>query len=262
MGSEFDGGYIVPKKIIDHSDVLLSFGVGADICFEMDFLEHNKEVKLICLDGSTSPKFVLKEITKHLYDHILNFIANGIRLKFSGDFCHKIYTTLGYLGFYKDFKRVTQNRRCTYINQFISNKSEGKCISVDDLFGKSILQKSERIFVKMDIEGYEYLTLWYFRPHFERISGFVVEFHDLGLQWPHFIPMTDMLFESFDLVHIHGNNWAHNIPETSIPETLELTFVHKRYRDANVCPNTNTYPMPGLDAPCNPKYPDLKLTFE
>ena len=41
LGNEFDGGYVVSKPALDHSNHLLSFGLCTDWTFEVDYL-HRK----------------------------------------------------------------------------------------------------------------------------------------------------------------------------------------------------------------------------
>ena len=54
MGAKFDGGYVVDSKIIGTSDRLISFGLGTDWSFELDYLKYtNKDV--------------------HIYDYTINY---------------------------------------------------------------------------------------------------------------------------------------------------------------------------------------------
>ena len=46
LGVEKDGGYIVDKKIIDKSNILVSFGMADEYSFEIDFLKNEKKQSL------------------------------------------------------------------------------------------------------------------------------------------------------------------------------------------------------------------------
>ncbi|MFM7673355.1 MAG: hypothetical protein ACKO5H_02185, partial [Candidatus Fonsibacter sp.] len=45
VGKNFDGGYLIGKKSIENSDVLLTFGVGDDCSFERNFLKINPKAQ-------------------------------------------------------------------------------------------------------------------------------------------------------------------------------------------------------------------------
>jgi hypothetical protein len=44
IGNNKDGGYILPKKCVDESDLCISFGLGDNITYEEDLLNRNKKV--------------------------------------------------------------------------------------------------------------------------------------------------------------------------------------------------------------------------
>ena len=66
LGIEKDGGYIVDQKILKNSDFLISFGMADEYSFEIDFLQFNKNNKLIIYDFSISHFHYFKEIIKNL----------------------------------------------------------------------------------------------------------------------------------------------------------------------------------------------------
>ena len=66
LGIEKDGGYIVDQKIFKNSDFLISFGMADEYSFEIDFLQFNKNNKLIIYDFSISHFHYFKEIIKNL----------------------------------------------------------------------------------------------------------------------------------------------------------------------------------------------------
>ena len=68
VGREADGGYIVDKKVVASVDYLISFGMGSDWSFELDYIKINKKVKIFMYDCYVSKKPYLKEILKYLKD--------------------------------------------------------------------------------------------------------------------------------------------------------------------------------------------------
>ena len=71
----------------------------------------------------------------------------------------------------------------------------------------------------------------------------------------------DAVREQFGLVHVHGNNYRPLIPDTGVPAVLEMSFAHKALAGGPPLPSSATYPIEGLDWPCNPARPDYPLTF-
>lgn len=44
IGNNKDGGYVLPKKCVDESDLFISFGLGFNVTYETDLLNRNKKV--------------------------------------------------------------------------------------------------------------------------------------------------------------------------------------------------------------------------
>ena len=73
----------------------------------------------------------------------------------------------------------------------------------------------------MDIEGSEYRCLDDLIKYKDRISGIVIEFHDIDLH----IDKIKEFISKFDLkiVHIHINNWT-LVGKNDLPLIIEVTF--------------------------------------
>ena len=56
VGREADGGYIVDEKVVASVDYLISFGMGSDWSFELDYIKINKKVKIYMYDCYVSKK--------------------------------------------------------------------------------------------------------------------------------------------------------------------------------------------------------------
>ena len=57
LGNNFDGGYLIPKKVIKKTKTLLSFGLADDWSFERDFKKHNDECQILCFDQTVNRKY-------------------------------------------------------------------------------------------------------------------------------------------------------------------------------------------------------------
>ncbi len=50
IGCDYDGGYVIPKTMTQHTTKLISIGIGDDVAFEKELLKKNKKVKVFCFD--------------------------------------------------------------------------------------------------------------------------------------------------------------------------------------------------------------------
>ena len=111
----------------------------------------------------------------------------------------------------------------------------------------------ERRFLKMDIEGAE----WNLLPTMDltKYEQIAIEIH--GKWFKNSFEPLKHLTEHHNIVHVHGNS-CELMPmyyQTQrdmiswIPASLELTLLRKDIGDFG--PNTTTYPVEGLDYPCD-----------
>lgn len=54
LGSESDGGYVVPGELVESTGKCISFGVGGDISFEIDLHKVNRDVKVWLYDHTVA----------------------------------------------------------------------------------------------------------------------------------------------------------------------------------------------------------------
>jgi len=136
-------------------------------------------------------------------------------------------------------------------------------ISLED-WVNSAKSPSSNMLLKMDIEGAEWRVLYESTDELlARFEVVVVEFHwfeSVKDLWAFSIieSVLTRLLRYFDLVHVHGNNYARNLEIFSVflPEVMELTFLRKESGRASVGAPFKTL---GLDKPNNKDAPDIKL---
>lgn len=231
LGRDHDGGYLVDPASVTKAKSLLSFGIGTDWSFEMDFLKKN-DVPLFAYDGTIKAKVFFRRILKYL-----------LSLKFRRFFL-EIYKVASYYSFFAG-SRIHYPLNIGYDSH--------KSISL-----RSILLKENPetpVFIKMDIEGSEYRVLNDLLKCSSNVSGLVVEFHDVDL---HEEKILNFLKEfPLTLIHIHSNNCDQLVDSCGDPITLELTF--------SAFP-TEVSPQPSiphfLDQENCPRQRNLPLEFE
>lgn len=230
LGRDNDGGYLVSQSDVEGSDFLLSMGVNHDWSFEVDFVRHT-------------------DCSIHAYDASI-----GLRTLFVS--AVKAIVKLRLLAAYQRISNLAQyviffRGQRTHIRKFIGFNVKDYSLSLAEAIGQT---GSAKVFVKMDIEGWEYRTLDHLINNANMLTGAVIEFHDADL---HLNRIMEFI-ENFDieLAHIHVNNFA-SVNSEGIPLVLELTF--SRHVSANR--TTSTFPHL-LDMPNCTSLREIGICFE
>jgi hypothetical protein len=173
-----------------------------------------KKIIIKCFDDSLDEKFLLKKI-------IVQFISFFYNRNFS---LLKNYIS-NYFSFLKIKKKIQFNKKKIFYNDL----------------NKILSQETNNIFLKIDIEGYEYRILDDLLINQKKIIGLVIEFHDCDL---HLEKITKFLsLFNLTLVHIHGNNFAETDLNADIV-VLELTFSKNPTQVSDICVLPNKLDMP------------------
>jgi hypothetical protein len=257
VGNTNDGGYILSKRQIEKTDILLSFGVNDDWTFEEDF-SKNKKVKVYSYDYSTT------KLNFYNPDFGINYaciIFNLLRLKRSMVLHHISYIR-NQKSLHKRFVDFFDERKGHYfVPKFIAEYDDDINVSFAAIFDMLGNIEDLSVFLKMDIENSEYLCLPQCIPFLDKINGMVIEFHILAIADTKFEALLDKLSTKFYIAHIHGNNHSKTIYKTNIPEVLEITLINKKLVSKDIVLSKKDYPLKNLDAPCNKNKEDYKLTF-
>lgn len=242
LGSQYDGGYVVPEKLVCDSEVLISFGLSDDWSFEEDFFDRNPNISIQAYDFTISLKAFRRRYRKALLK-----ILSGKLSKLSG---------------YKRERRILKNYQSFFRGkvQHFENRVHNRNDMAFDVTIEQVLAKTEsnKVFVKMDIEGGEYRAIPGLINHHDRILGYAIEFHDTEPLRSVFKECVDLLKTHYTIVHVHANNFG-GIASDNLPEALELTFLRNDY--AMEAFKRSSLLLEGLDAPCDYKKPDYALSF-
>jgi hypothetical protein len=195
---------------------------------------------------------------------LLSFDINNARA-FEADFLRTKKDIILYAFDYSVSAKMIGFRRKEkrhFIKKLFGSQTNDKYVSIPEIFNRYLLTALDlSVFVKMDIENSEFRTLLQFRPYWNKINGFVVEFHELDLLGNKFDHIIRELSAEFYVAHVHANNNTGYIYQTTLPITLEVTLINKRLVTEEIKFSTYTYPIRGLDVRCNPKAPDISIGF-
>ena len=204
-------------------------------------------------------------VFNHQLDQITNVFSYGINDDVSFDVDFTKYSTAqihmfdhtisGLPAYHQQFKRYKEPG------------SLGTCIKhITDINSN----KSNKLFLKMDIEGHEWDIFKYIPLEFlSMFEQMVIEFHNLEfMQNDYFgflnLTQSDMtaVFERINTVfylgHIHGNNCG-GIKD--VPNTIECTYIRKDLVESAPHVETIPYPIPHLDIQNNVYQPDYPLNW-
>ncbi len=229
LGRDYDGGYLVSKRDILNSEVLVGLGINDDWSFESGFSEIN-DCDVYAYDGSVSGKLFFKKMLRSLF-----------RLNRPDVIVDRFKTFFGYREYFDGRRR--------HFEKFVGLNKDDETVVIGDIFDRI---NNRNVFFKIDIEGWEYRILDSIVDHSEILEGMVVEFHDCDL---HIDKISNFIDEvGLNLVHVHANNCS-PVSENKIPLALELTF-------SSQCDGKSFGSLPHqLDMPNNKTKDDVSLGF-
>jgi hypothetical protein len=241
IGNANDGGYILPKAVLSETRCLLSFGINDDWSFESHWLSLAPDTTIHAYDHTVS--------SKKFRRHSLRTLRQALYGKKTiSDVSHSFKTWSSYRSFFAN--------KVIHFAERVHNRVQYHGDADFSLIFSRIPEAPT--FLKIDIEGSEYRLIDSLLEYADRITGFVVEFHDCERLRLLLIDSVKRLSNRFLLVHTHGNNAGPLCPD-GLPEGLELTFVNSRY--ANLCHGKRlNLPIPELDRPNIPTIKDYALS--
>jgi hypothetical protein len=242
LGNAFDGGYIVHYPSLKDADCLLNYGVGYNVKFEEDFFKETGLPTLAFDPTLTSLGLVFGDLKSGMVPflrHVKKYI-------------------------YWIFKQPTLKKsKIEFIEEGIAEKDTQQYKSLRYHFNKYNLF-DKKIILKMDVEGYEYPILndpavYELLPNAIQI---LMEIHYVSEKIENLIEIMKKVSKTHSLVHIHSNNHAGTFKYKGkdVPEAMEVTFLLNEYIRQTTY-TTETYPINGLDQPCDRLKEDIVLDF-
>jgi hypothetical protein len=233
IGRANDGGYVVDFRSVENSDILIAVGINDDWSFEEDFYSL-KRVPIVAFDGTISKSILVKRFIKALVQ------------------VHKPGTALSrFLLIRKYTEFFTGDRR--HEEKLVGLSNEPGYISLSAIIEQAKLDKKSKIFLKIDIEGWEYRLLDELVDNASLITGLAIELHDIDLQIDRIRDFISRF--PLKLVHTHCNNFVIR-NDRGMPLAIECTFTAYEVGDELV----PALPS-GLDMPNNVQKDDYELEF-
>lgn len=231
LGSKFDGGYVTELSSFKNCDLLISFGISDNWDFEKSFIKAKK--KIIAVDNRLDFLFLFKKFIKSFFFNIKLIIP----------YLYKIF----------DYCTIILNKSAFIEKKIVSNFISNNMTSLPALMKKYKIS-SKKIFLKIDIEGFEYRIFDDILKYKDHFLGLVIELHDIDLHYDRIKSFIDKF--NLKLVYIHANNRGY-INKENIPTVVELTF-SKFYLEKKDC---EFKPNKKFESPNNPNFDDIELKF-
>lgn len=196
LGGYTDGSYVVDYRSVLSSNYLISGGVGSNVRFESDFKLINKDLKLVFIDPTTSK-------IRMFIRAIFHFFKKGQSGYYSlGEFCNYLQI----------------NKHATSIYKYLGKQYTIESVCED-------LQITDRFFLKLDIEGFEYELLDSIVKKKDKIEGICIEFHYLSKSenarlLENFVRQLDFSIINISINELSVNNFGQ-------PDIIEMSFVPK-----------------------------------
>ena len=239
IGPKRDGGYVIDKRVIKKTYNLVTCGLNDDWEFEKEFLKKNISCNLYAYDHTINNEYWIKRFKKDII-HLI--ILKKLRLWKILD----IFKYIDYLNFFRKNKFHLQK-------QIVPKKKTKNQITIPE-----ILNKLENIFLKIDIEGDEYLILDKIKKNSKNLIFLIIEFHEVHKN----LKKIENFLKKLDLklIHIHANNFE-GTNRNKIPKVLELSLLNKKFFKIKNKFTKNNYPINYLDYRNFKRRDEIKIEF-
>jgi hypothetical protein len=249
VGSESDGGYVVPRSFAAACDGVLGLGVHADWSFEQHALALSGAGRAHLYDATTTLPWLVGRVPFG----VLRLIGGALSLqpRRIRDGINRLTAPFRYLRFFRGGVR--------HYRQMIGCRDADGWVDPAEAIERLRGAGASRILVKMDIEGGEYEVLPGIDGWAAQVDLLLVEFHGIDDDPARFNGLMRTLARWFVPVHLHGNN-SRPLTADGFPGMVEITFLARRLAPEGVHPAPRSYPDPLLDRRSSLRGPELAFT--
>jgi hypothetical protein len=242
VGGSHDGGYVIPRSLVDETEVLVSMGVSENWTFDEQFRRLHPGLRIHAYDHTISRVIFIRRVAVGIARLLLGAVPGS-----------EVARRVRLLKAYEAFFTGDANHFRERIHDRIDQHHD---VTLDKVFART---DSRSVFLKIDIEGCEYRIIDAILRHADRVVGMVIEFHETQRSRALFADSIRKLQARFSIVHVHANNFGGVAPD-GLPDVLEVTFVPTPRRPGET--QRRTLPVPSVDAPNNPHRSDYALAFD
>ena len=239
VGPKTDGGYIIDRRVLSKSKILITCGLNDDWEFERDYLKKNQKTQINAYDHTVNKRFWLTRFKKDIISLLL-----FKKLKIN-----KILDVFKYL----DYRLFFRNNNKHFEKKIVFKKRNDNETTIPD-----ILANYNEIFLKVDIEGDEYKILNDIKRNSSKIIFLVIEFHEVDKnikKIKNFIKKLDL-----KIIHIHGNNYG-GLDKNNNPKVIELSLLNSKKIKLKKILSKRNYPINDLDYKNFKRRSDIEIKF-
>ena len=257
LGRERDGGYVVSRRAIEATRVLVGLGVNDEWSFEEAFLARAPRTRLVLVDGTVGRgPYAWRTLERAIAVPRRLVRGHVRRARLAWDEARSYAVAWQRLEAFL----APEGRRL--VQAMIGPRDDKGTVSwgtVRRELGSP--DPGRALFVKMDVEGAEYDVLPAVLEDGACIAGFALEFHRLDRQWGRLLELRAAWEREFAVVHVHGNNGDTLIPGTTVPKALEVTLVARDLLTPEELGQRVAVPLPRpeLDFPNDPDRSEFPL---
>ncbi len=241
LGRKSDGGYVIDKRVIGKSNVIITCGLEAEWSFEKQFQEYNKNCKILAFDHTVNNKFWVDRFLK-------DFVSLLLFRKIKPYQIIDVFKFVQYLIFFKG-----KNKH--FLKKIVSSKTkQNNQITITEA-----IADNKNIVLKVDIEGDEYKVLKEINDNFDKLNLVIIEFHNLQKNLKKikdFIERTKLRN-----IHINANNYG-MVDSKGIPQVIEMTLINPKKFKIKNRKTTRNFPIKGLDYKNRKRGPEIKISFK
>ena len=163
IGPQRDGGYVVVDGVAANADVLVTYGVGWDTAFELDFRDRYG-ARVLMFDPTMFPE-------------------SWVRTWAAARSPRELWRIFKRWRFIRSWARERRRQGLVVIEEGIAAKTRARYATLRDHFERYELNDKD-VFLKIDIEGNEFDVLMDGdMPELRSVSQMVIELHGLETRW-------------------------------------------------------------------------------
>ena len=249
VGRNYDGGYVISESLMKRSTALLSFGINDDWSFEEDFYRKSGT---LCygFDFSVNKGLFLRRGIEQIR-FFFGDIIKGRKIQWN-----RWKKAREHFRLYNEFSAFFHKNK--FFPYGIDNTTHGEFKKLADILGEHV-EQDENIFLKVDIEGYEFKILDDILDNKMMFHALAMEIHNIHVEENNFDKFMEKLQRDFYVYHLHANNYGNLQKKDGMPDVIEISCIRKDIVPSPCFyPNLSHLPLEGVDFPNDLKAADFK----